>query len=514
MRARIQRYTFQCFFLFLLVVQSSYPANSASVRSVRILVVGDLYELSPKEELGGVAGLMTLVNKERREDGADVTLLFHSGDAISPSLVSTFDKGASMIKALNLLKLDAFVPGNHEFDFDLITLKARIKESRFPWIAANVFDNGKPIEGTDRFLLLNRRGLRIAVVGLTTPSVKPVDKSFKAIRITDPAEELRSLLLEIRRHNPDILIALTHLDFSDDLRIAREFPDINLILGGHDHFPVLWGEVGKPIFKPGSDGRWLGAVEWTMPEGKFPYWGYSLIPVDSRIPPDPSTKRWIEGVVSDANKGLGRVIAKTEVPLDGRRGALRTQESPLGNLVTDAMREGVRADIAFQHASALRWERIHPEGEITLADIYELLPFRNNVAVVELQGSQIREALEHSLRKLGEDNAAFLQTSGLIYAYDPERPPGKRVCGIWREKKGELMPLNESALYTVAIPDYIYAGGVDFSVFQKGKTILSPESGPAEIDLLAKWLEVRKSVSPKMEGRIRPNCDLNPKENP
>ena len=474
---------------------------------LHVLLIGDLYELAPRGDRGGVAYLARRVQQARHRWGKERVLLLHSGDAISPSLVSMFDRGRAMIEALNRLRVDAMVIGNHEFDFDYATLRMRIRESRFPWLAANVTIRGQPIPGTVPYVILERARLRIGVIGVTTPRIRPVDPSWKTLRITDPVRAVEFWLPRVRQHAPNLVVVLSHLDFDDDLRIAQYVDGIHMIAGGHDHFPVLWAGEDLPIVKPGSDARWLGRITWKFHNGRPTYWDFSLETIHTEITPVPAMDRWVRHITRELQHRLQKVVGYTEIALDGRRSTLRTRAAPVGTMVAEAMRSGTGAEIAMVHAGALRWEAVHPPGPITLADIYRLLPYQNRIAVVRLTGRQIREVLEWAVREPGPENSAFLHVSGMEAFIDLHQPVDQRVCAVYVLKGGRRTLLEERAEYAVAIPDYLYGGGMGFHTFRQGQTIVDPESGPGVIELLIEWIRVRSPLRTVPQGFVHMDCE-------
>src|SRR5688572_22544661 len=165
------------FLLATLVSLSAQQKPDCTVR-VTLLQVNDVYQFAPVDlnKRGGIARVLTL--KQEIEKQSPHTLFLLAGDTISPSVESITYKGAQMIDAWNISGLDYATFGNHEFDFGPEVLRERMKESRFPWIAANVIDTktGKPFGGAESFVIREFDGVKIGIFGLVLPETKTTSR--------------------------------------------------------------------------------------------------------------------------------------------------------------------------------------------------------------------------------------------------------------------------------------------------------------------------------------------------
>lgn len=192
------------------------PLARAETRSIdlTILLVNDMDQMSGKDGRGGIARVGGVVRSERAN--GDNVLLFHAGDALSPSLLSGFDQGAHMIELLNMLDLATFAPGNHEFDFGPDVFVERAAEAAFPILAANLrAPDGTPVAGVDDHLVLDIDGLKLGVVGLVTAQT-PILSSAGDLRFTDPLDSLETSASQLRDDGADLIIGLGHLGTGDD----------------------------------------------------------------------------------------------------------------------------------------------------------------------------------------------------------------------------------------------------------------------------------------------------------
>ncbi len=138
---------------------------------------------------------------------------------------------------------------------------------------------------------------------------------------------------------------------------------------------------------------------------------------------------------------------------------------------------------------------------MTKRDVLSILPYNNKVIKVQLTGAIIREALEHGVASLGTESqpGRFAQVSGIRYAFDPSRPPGKRVTSITINGK----PLDNRGTYTMATTNYVAIDAGDgYDMFRKGTLVLRPEQAPSETDILLKAIASVPAIAPKTDGRI------------
>ncbi len=283
-----------CGTLILSALASSIPAATPAERSVRltILQINDVYDITPVErgKKGGLARVATLRDRIAQESPHVVFVL--PGDFLSPSPMSSMFQGGQMVAALNAIGLDLATFGNHEFDFGAAVTRDRIRESRFTWVSANVLDpgTGLPFGGAVPFVLREYGGVRFAFFGLVTPETHTLSKGAGTLKFLDPIQAAKDVVARARRAKADVIVALTHQDMADDKQLAAAIPEIDLILGGHEHVP-LDARVGNTlILKAGSDGVFLGRVDVSVGigrDGRRVESKWELIPVTDEVPAKP-----------------------------------------------------------------------------------------------------------------------------------------------------------------------------------------------------------------------------------
>jgi 5'-nucleotidase len=445
-----------------------------------------VYELEPVQGRGGLARVATLARELRRENPN--TLFVLAGDTLSPSLLSTLRQGAQMIEGWNAVGLDVATFGNHEFDFGPAVLAQRIGESRFPWVSSNVLDRatGVPFAGARPWLRRDFEGVRVGVIGLTTPDAAKTSNPGPGLRFDAPLAAARTAVAAL---GPvDLRVAVTHLPLREDRELADALP-LDAILGGHDHDPMLHEQGRAVIVKAGSDALNLGQVEYEIRCGALLGRRQRLIPVDDRLAEAPDLVALVQQQAALLARELDTVVGATAVPLDARETATRQQETPLGRLFADLMRARVGAQVGLLNSGAIRGNRVIPAGPITKRDIRQLLPFSNTVTLLEVSGDVLRAALERSVDELPRPTGHFLQTAGVRFTVDPARTPGQRVGAI---EVGD-QPLLPDGVYRVAVPDYLARGRDGYSMLAAARVLLAPEDGPGLIETVLAGLAAGRS---------------------
>lgn len=482
--------------------------------TITILQLNDVYQISPVDrgKRGGMARVGTLQKTIRAQ--SPHTLFLLSGDFISPSVASRLFKGKQMVAALNAAGLDIATLGNHEFDFGPEVLRERMRESRFAYAIANVFDKrtGKPFGGASRYLIRDLGGVRVAIFGLLLAETASVSAPGPGVRFDDPITVGRQLSRELRRRGADIVIAMTHLPMRDDKRLAVE-ADVDLIVGGHEH-ELLESLAGRAlIVKMGSDARNLGRIDLNVvrlasarasrssvsrPRYKLQSADFQAIPVTDSVADDPEVAAVVREYENQLNASLSEVIGKTSVVLDARASVIRRGESNLGNFLADAYKQALGADCALVNSGGIRSDATYGPGDLTKKDILSMLPFENTLVKVRLTGAHVKRLLENGVSAAGEEDGRFPQVSGIIFTYDAGRPVGSRLVSI--EVGGKSIEPDKT--YTMSVNSYLWGGGDGYDL--KGVALLiKPEEGPVEPDVVMEAVRKLGTIAPQVEGRIK-----------
>lgn len=476
-------------------------AQGETTTKIAFLHFNDAYQISPQAGLGGFAGMATLLKRERARHAHAFTTF--GGDLISPSLLSGITKGKHMIELMNAIGLDVAVLGNHEFDHGPDVLRQRIAESRFPWLAANALGpDGKPFGGTVATHLAKAGPHNVGFFGLITPEARIYIRGGMPVRFEGYVEHARAAVADLRRRGADILVGVTHMDVNEDIDLARKVLGIHLILGGHEHHPIAIYQGGTLIVKAGQDAQFLGIVELTVVKAEnrlrvIPDW--RLMP-NFRVEPDAAVsaivQRWENALAAE----LGEPIGVTETPLDSRSDTVRSREAAIGNLIADAQREAMGADVALMNGGGIRAGKLYAPGTtLTRRDVLGELPFGNTVMVLAATGAQLKAALEHGLGDLPEPSGRFPHVSGMVVTYDPKRPAGQRVVSI--SVGGQ--PLDPARTYRLAVNDFLASGGDGYAVLTGLRRLVDQAGGPNLTTVVIEHVKARGRVAPRVEGRVK-----------
>ena len=409
-------------------------------------------------------------------------LWLDAGDATSGMPYINVSKGLNMIKLMNAAKVDAMTFGNHEFDYGFDDTKKLIKAAKFPMLAANIVykDNHKKFLSKQYKIFTMKDGLKVGVFGLATPdTVHSVTPSHVAmLDFSDPVEQAKRMVA-ILRPQCDVIVALVHLgvqqgssEFTSE-RLAAEVKGIDVIIDGHSHTTLPNGiTIGNTVIaQTGCYDFNLGrvTVNYNPETKKIISKRADLLDKTAiknlKTPVNQNVSALIKEIKTENDKIFGQVIAHNDRQFPGDMQYFRHNESELGNLIADALRERVQSDIAIMNGGGIRTNL--PVGDVTRGDIIAMFPFGNVLKKVEIPGKTVREMLEHSVSAYPEPVGGFLQVSGLKFTFDPSKPVGERVGAIYVNN----MPLDENKIYTMAAADFLLAGGDGYEMLKDLKII-------------------------------------------
>ncbi len=450
--------------------------------------------VDPERPVGGAEYLAKMIERERAAN-PDGTILLSAGDMFQGTPVSNLFHGKPVIEIMNYLRYDAMALGNHEFDWGQDVLQSIISSASFPVLSANVFKSGgRHIPDVKSYVMLKRKGLRIAVIGITTPETYYSSKpgNLTGLTFVPPEKVLPAIIRRVRAQGASIVVALTHDGVDADRELARKVRGIDIIVGGHSHTaikdPVI--ESGTVIVQAGSNGIYLGVLNITFDRAQKKILSYTrkdelrLVSPASGVQLDPNVARIVDKYEARVKTEFSKVIGTAAADLT--RDYMK--ESDLGDIVTDAMREASGARIAFQNGGGIRADI--PKGPITLESVFTTLPFDDYLVTMDLTGEQIRDLLEKSV--LSEN---ILQVSGMQIVYDLSEPAGAKVASLEAEGK----PMEPQATYRVVTNDFLASGGNQFNIFKQGRNI---SAGPPQRDAVVDYIRKNSPINVQVPNRI------------
>ena len=485
------------------LLASAITITAAAPAKLTIMHINDVYEISPAGGRGGFAEVMTLIREERGR--ADASLLTFGGDLLSPSVLSGLTQGEQMIALMNAIGVDVGVYGNHEFDFGPDLLAERVGDSNFPWVVTNVLGaDGKPFGGAVASWTTEVGEYTVGVFGLLTPETDVLSSPGQGVTFAPYLDAASAAVGQLREQGADVVIALTHLTVAEDRALAR-VGGINLILGGHDHDPISYLENGVLILKAGSDAHFLGVVDLVIDTVEsrggprvvtYPQWRFRST---RGVAADAQVGALVDKYNAELDEALDVPVGPTEVALDSQRSSVRSMETNMGNLIADAIREAVDADVGLTNGGGIRGNKVYEPGAmLTRKDVLTELPFGNVAVLVEISGADLRAALENGVSQVEDGAGRFPQVSGLRFSFDPAKPAGGRVGDV--SVGGQ--PLDPAKRYKVATNDYMLGGGDGYASFANGTVLIDASGATLMATVVMDYIAQQGGAKTQVEGRI------------
>jgi 2',3'-cyclic-nucleotide 2'-phosphodiesterase/3'-nucleotidase len=546
-----------CFSRSLLV--SALCAFSAFAGQVTISVLattdlhGNIYPVdyyTGHPAARGLAKISSLIREVRAEN--PYNLLIDCGDVIEGApLESVYQamvaagkpplgvappahplKGDPMMLVMNRLGYAAMAVGNHEFNFGLRNLQEARQTANFPWISANI--RVAPGGGQRPFapyIVKQLAGVKIAVVGVTTPSVPTWEKpeNLGTYRFEGAVTATARTVEELRRkEHPDLILVAAHTGLGRDLRtgaslgpeenqayaIAQHAPSVDAVVFGHSHQELPDTRVGGVLLiQPKNWGISVARLDFVL-EGRPGRWKVvrkqgRLIPVRQETPADPEILRIAEPYHALAEGYLNTPVAEATRPLDGRLG--RVEDNALVDAIHAVQLHYSKADVSF---AALFNPRVRvPQGPVTVRQIAALYIYDNELYTVEGTGQMVKDALENAARYFLScqgancDQGPLIDSSvfgfnydtaqGVSYEIDLTRPAGERIRNLtWKGK-----PLAPEQKLLIAVNNYRAAGSAGYTMFTGAKVIWRSVEGIR--DLMVHYYTERRSLPEAPDGNWR-----------
>ena len=460
-------------------------------------LTGHIVILHTNDVHGGIAGYAKLAAaKESYTTSGAYTLLVDAGDYIQGDPTVSASQGKTAIELMNSTGYDAATVGNHEFDYGYANLKTISAQANFPILAANVQYNGATaFDSHTIFTAAN--GKKIGVFGLETPetATKAHPAKIQGVTFVGGQDMMKLAQTEVdtlKAAGCDYVICLGHLGIDAESTGNRSIDVLNAVTGidvfidGHSHSTLDQikaatngtGKVGNAyLTSTGTKLANVGVVD-IAPDGTITT---SNVPLDTLTAENADTAAVIQRIQQQIDADYGAVFAQSEVQLNGEKAQVRTGETNLGDLITDAMlwqagTLGEKVDAAISNGGGIRASL--SVGGLTKKDINTVLPFGNTLYLVKLTGAQLLEALEASTCSLPESIGAFPQVSGIEYTVNTgakfsstENYPGSTYGKPNAVNRVTIQSVGGAAFdpaetYTIVTNDFLGAGGDTYYTFK------------------------------------------------
>lgn len=458
--------------IFTLIVAAVCSAHPLVARHVPITIVHttDLHgrvlptrDYDGTDQLGGLLRCATLIEKLRAAHPN--LLLVDCGDLYQGSMESFLSNGLIMNRALDWLGYDAWVLGNHEFDWGLDVLAAAVDDSAVPILAANMTvrpGGSNPLPQVRPYIIRNVDGVRVALVGLSSEAIPYWSRPHLLgdLLFGDSVEALQRVMPDVRAERPDVMVLLLHQGyrpFGDSHanrvnRIARHFPEFDLIVGGHSHQPIERARVNGVLYtQAGYYGIWLGKATllYDTVAREVVERSARLYHVADAYEPQADLKAFLQEDIDRARAAAAEQIGSTTDALQATSGV--PGQSAIQELICRAIAEAANVEIVLHGTlSDEEWRA----GPIYEADLWRIVPYDNTLGVVQITAADVREILEENADLIGRSQ--FLGVYGIHYDLHADAPSGDRIQNLRFADGSAIHPRRRLA---VAMNSYVLASG-------------------------------------------------------
>ena len=500
--------------LLSVVMALSLTVSAAWADPVEQDLAGKTVILHTNDVHGDIAkyAKVAALKSELKARGADV-ILADAGDYSQGTIYVSVNKGADAVTMMNAAGYDVATIGNHEFDYGYEQLMQNMAKANFQVLCANVSKDGAPIFAENT--IIEKGGMKIGFFGLETPEAQTKANPALIQGLTFLAREemyaaAQAQVDALKAQGADVVICLSHLgvDSSSEPNTSYDLlskvPDIDFVIDGHSHSVMLAGyeklqtgvdEEGKPTYIDNpyyqlpiqSTGTKLAYVGVLLIDNKTKQaLDTEMLDLGQYEYEDTAVAAAAKAIMDPIDEEYSAVFAKSEVELNGdKEPGNRTQETNLGDLITDAMMWAIETKapavnmenaVAITNGGGIRaW--IHA-GDISKADVTTVLPFGNTLTVVNVTGAELLEALEASTFCTPISLGGFPQTAGMELTLDATKDydqadatyPGSTYYGPKSINRVTIesvngQPFDENATYSVITNNFCAAGGDTYFAF-------------------------------------------------
>lgn len=495
---------FVAFWLFSPEDSGRYHLVLTGVSKGRIHPFRAKFEPYRGKRMGGAAGMSTLIKETVASFSGEPFNIVSIGSEISGTADAYFTRGSAVISAMNGLGIELMLVGNIEFTFGQERLRELKKEADFTFLSSNISESGTgqtPDYISPEIILYPGSGLRIGVVGLTPPSTPDLTAKGNVVGLEFalPGDELKNRIDSLRKAGVDLVVLLTLYDrnrisYEEWQAITKARPDVCVLLDYEIEEP-------PPFMKDGIVVKTLSGYNQSKeidildleisghPARIKAFYGRRLAVNHAEIDPDPEIKK----IVDKATRKVWAI--KKEVIAEFAKDYQReySHECPIGNLIADAMKHETGTDIAIQNSGGIQSDI--NSGEFTFGDLFNVLPFDNQVVTLELSGSDLLELFTQSASK----RRGILQVSGASYSFANR---GRDDYELKELLIGES-PVETDKYYSVSTNSFLQDGGDNFLAFKAGRKLAYGRQQRDVVRDYLKKLAREGSIELETYGRVK-----------
>ena len=499
----------------------------------------DYYTNKPDNR--GLAKVATLIKRARAEHPN--VLLIDSGDTIQGSPLESFHGRKNnappdpMMLAMSSLSYDAMTVGNHEYNFGLKVLEKARSEAKFPWLSANTYATQTQKPHYKPYIVKEVAGVRIGILGLTTPGIPNWDNppNYAGLEFHEPVDEARKWVPILReQEKADVVVIAMHMGLGEDLRtgeinpgqvpheneaiaIAKEVPGVDVIFMGHTHrdVPSLYIN-GVLLTQANYWGRHLARADLYLQKAGTGWRVYAkaarTMATDDRVEPDPEIVKLAEPYDRETQGWLAKVIGESPEELTARDS--RFKDTAILDLIQKVQMDEGKADVSM--VASFNTEARIEKGPVSVRDIAGLYVYENTLAVLEVTGQQLKDALEHSAKYFkpyvpGKPLSDLIDekipgynfdiAEGVTYELDISKPVGQRIQNL--RFRGQ--PLSPARKLRLATNNYRVNGGGGYTMYKNAPVVY--RSSEEIREMIIDWVERHKTIptKPNNNWRILPS---------
>jgi 5'-nucleotidase len=458
---------------------------------------------------GGTARLITAVQDARAR--SNNSILVDGGDQFQGSLFYTYYKGAMAAEFMNKLGYDGMTVGNHEFDDGPEVLAGFMATVDFPVLMSNADVSNEPAlaDTLMKSTVIERGGEQIGLIGLTPENTDELASPGENITFSDPIAAVQAEVDALTAQGVNKIIVLSHSGYAVDQDVAANTTGVDIIVGGHSNtllsnssdraagpYPTMIGETA--IVQAYAYGKFLGELNVTFDDAGqlIAATGEPNI-IDGAVTEDAATLARIGELAAPLDALRNKVVAQAAAAVEGNRDVCRAMECSGGNLVADAMLSRVAdqgIDVAIANAGGIRASI--DAGDVTMGEVFTVLPFQNTLSTFQVSGAVLLAALENGVSEVEDGAGRFPQVAGMQFAFDAKAQPGARISDVM---VGDA-PLDLDTVYGVVSNNYVRNGGDGYKMFKDAANAY--DYGPDLADVVAEYMAASGAYQPYTDGRI------------
>ena len=456
--------------------------------------------------VGGVSMLSGYINKVREEEPN--TLYCIAGDMFRGSVIDSDYRGISTIEIMNMLAPDVVTLGNHETDYGISHLLFIEKCANFPIINANMHIKINNARLFSPYKIIEIDGMKILFIGILTEEVLAQTKGDGLVgTFVDVEEAAKEVGRICNAHNAvdiDFTVLLTHIGFEEDKKLAALLDPafgVDVIIGGHSHTfiekPAKVNDI--LIVQAGTGTDQIGRFDITVDtlHNCVADYKWRTVPIDSKhCPRDEKLESILTKYKSSTDEKYSRMVTRFSKKMTHPS---RTQETELGGLFAEIMRECLHLDIMLLGSGSIRNEELGPI--VLLSDLVECFPYDDSIHMLKIKGSQLKRMIAYMLRDevwAGAHCEFYQFSDGFRVAYD-------RKTHEFAEFSLNGAPVEDGELYTVGLQNFTFnnteiAFGISLDELNQngGSRVVATSCR----DILDEYLTEHQHLGREIDGRL------------